>query len=161
MRCKYGVFICFGSFLFLIGCATQLPVQKQDKPGDVYREYIGSLSNSSDEDLLVKYWSHARVAEGMDVLTDDSEDNKLNKNAIVFSIRFPNEMKNILSMEQNIKGNTACLLVTGATDTEKKLMINIPYLLEDNTWKINEVFIKYLEDDQPVPTKPDCTMEIP
>jgi len=161
VRYKYGVFIGFGSFLFLISCVTQLPVQKQDKPSDVYKEYISSLSNSSDEDLLMKYWSRARVAEGIDILADDSENNKRNKNAIIFSIRFSSEMNNILSMEQDIKGNTACLLVTGATDTEKKLIINIPYLLENNAWKINEVFVKYLEDNQLVPTKPNCTMGIP
>ncbi|MCI0507323.1 MAG: hypothetical protein L0Z73_14600 [Gammaproteobacteria bacterium] len=148
-------------FFFLISCANLSSTQAKSDPIAAYKDYINSLPKSSDTDLLNKYWSSARVTEGIDILADQSEENKLNRNAIIFSIRFPAEMKDILSTKQSIKDDTACVLVTGVTDESKKIVFNIPYILEKDIWKINEVFIKYLEDNQPVPTKPDCVLEMP
>lgn len=161
MILKYYIFPYLAIFFLIISCANQSSAQEQGNPIVVYKKYINSLSNTSDEDLLINYWSRARVAEGIDLLTDKTEENMLNRNAIVFSIRFPNEMKDILSMKQTIINNTACVLVTGKTDEKKNIVFNIPYILENDKWKINEVFIKYLEENQTVPTKPNCNLEIP
>jgi hypothetical protein len=158
---KYCILAYLATFFFLISCANQSSAQEQEKPIAAYKKYINSLLNTSYEELLRNYWSRARIAEGIDILADKTEENKLNRNAVVFSIRFPIEMKDILSIKQSIKNDTACVLVTGMTDEAKNIVFNIPYILENGNWKINEVFIKYLEDDQTVPIKPDCNPEIP
>lgn len=148
-----------GVVILLSGCAIEQPQQDQNKLYNLYQQYLAAYPTSTDEELLKKYWSRETIAEGMAALADDSEKNKRKKKAIVFSIRFADEMKNALSSEQTIQDNTACLLVVGIGTDNKRVAFNIPYVRENNAWKMAPVLLTYIEDDQPIPKTPNCDIK--
>lgn len=152
-------FYILGVVLLLSGCAIEQPHQDQNNLYIMYQSYLAALPTSTDEELLKKYWSQDTIAEGMAALTDDSEKNKRKKKAMIFSIRFASEMKNALSTEQTIQDNTACLLVVGIGTDNKRVAFNIPYVRENNAWKMAPVLLTYIEDGQPTPKTPNCDIK--
>ncbi len=142
------------------GCAIKTSVETHD-PKSQYNEYLEALKKMPVEEYFSKYWSHSSVAEGMPIISNKAEKNTLQREAILFSINFPAEMKTINLIKQSVQNDSACLLVVGETGESKKITFNVPYLLENNHWLIKEVFIHYLEDDQPLPAEPNCTPEYP
>lgn len=125
-----------------LGC-TAAPTSVSGEPLAQYQSYNQALARLSERDLLTGYWSRAAVTEGLAVLGDHSPANKQNRNAVIYSIRFPEQIRSATAMNQAINGNSACLRIEGKNDSGENVVFRIPYVMEQDGWRIKEAFIEF------------------
>lgn len=155
MKYKLSLLVLTIIVLTQSACVVKASIKTND-PKTQYNKYVLALKQMPVEKYFSEYWSQSAVAQGMPIIMDISEENEFQRKAILFSINFPAEMQNIFSIKQSVKNNLACLLVIGETDESNKITFNIPYVFENNSWLIKEVFIQYMEEGQETPIEPNC-----
>jgi len=144
----------------LLGC-SHTPNTENSSPIQRYNDYIAALSNETYVNLLKNYWVKSFVSEGLPLLMSDSEDNKLDRNSIIFSINFPKDMKSIIFKKMDKKNTSACVLVAGISEEDTPMIFNITYTMEQDGWLIKDVHATFLKQSESYPSQPDCSPVIP
>jgi len=140
----------------LFGC-SHTPNEKNNSPIQKYNEYVDVLAKASYEGLLNEYWAQRVVAEGLPLLMNVSESNKLDRNSIILSINFPKDMKSIVFQKMKIENSSACVLVAGVSEEDTPMIFNITYTKEKHNWLIEEVHATFLRKSDSYPSQPDCS----
>lgn len=129
---------------------TETPLQKLE-------QYLKSKDNDSKY-LLRKYWAKKYVREGMAILSDGTPDNEINRNTINYLIRFGDLVNSVSHKKHSMSTDKACVLIIGKNKDNEVIHMNIPYIIENNSWLIGgEILIKYPGKTTPIPKKPNCS----
>lgn len=146
--------IFFISFA-LFGCSHAFD-KENDSPIQKYNEYVGALSKKSYEDILKEYWVESFVSESLPLLLDGSENAKLERNSVIFSINFPQDMTSMVFQKENVNNQSACVLVAGVSEENTPLIFNVAYTMENGRWLIKKVHGAFLRASDSYPSQPDC-----
>ncbi len=154
-----GIISYTGILYFLVfapfGCSHAFD-KESDSPIQKYHEYVGALSKKSHEDILQEYWAESFVSESLPLLLDDSENAKFERNAVIFSINFPQDMTSMVFQKENVNDRSACVLVAGVSEENTPLIFNVAYTMENGRWLIKKVHGAFLGASDPYPSQPDC-----
>ncbi len=154
----HSFFIFFVFALF--GCSHAFN-KESDSPIQKYNEYVGTLSKESYESILRKYWAKSFVSESLPLLLDGSENAKLERNSVIFSINFPKDMTSMVFQKENANNKSACVLVAGVSEENTPLIFNVAYTMENGQWLIKKVHGAFLRASESYPSQPDCSPAAP
>lgn len=139
----------------LLGCAIAATA-KGASPAAEYQRYARASAILEPKRLLEEYWAEEIAQKGVAVLNDDSPENTLRRNAILFSVDFPAQFTTVSRINEAVDGRVACVLVVGLTEEETVLAVNIPYRWENAGWRIIEANLRYLGASEEPPVNPAC-----
>ena len=142
--------------LTLIVCCYSAAYADPQEPTAIYQQYLKDLAVKPVEYLLENYWSSEVETHAKALLADSSSQNRAQRESFNLFVKFPLKMHAIFFMEQVLRKDSACLLVTGQADNFQSVAFNIRYLLENDAWRIHAVTVKHYDKKQLMPTTPNC-----
>ncbi len=155
-----GIISYTGTLYFLVfalfGCAHAFD-KESDSPMQKYNEYVGVLSTKPDENILKEYWTESFVSEALPLLLNKSENAKLERNSVIFSINFPQDMTSMAFQKENVNNKSACVLIAGVSEENTPLIFNVAYTMENGQWLIQKVHATFLKTSESYPEQADCS----
>jgi len=142
--------------IFVAGCVqpTLPPSESLSVRFNNYRDIVNITKNSDKLAVKVKtFYSTNLWRDG----TEKSE-KKINTKKF-YALNFPMWIIDISSIKESIDDNHGCLLVNGLNNKKEKSALHIIYILENNTWVIDDITYQILSDYETYFDDPVCNEE--
>ena len=140
--------------LFIISFACSCTqIEKSTENNQLYNQYKYFISLLNNENY----------SDASNLISERNiRDLTTNSNRQQFASYFPalsslnDVFKNETDHFEKRNGNIACLTVVGYDSSNEKTAVNIKYLDEENSWKIDFVHLSYLDIADTLPTEATC-----